>query len=180
MENMTRGPLWQFLDSGRRIERAIFIVDSVAGALTDCETEEQVPMDLMLDIADSVMTYRSRYLAAPRLSGVIDLLLCDESNPRSLGFQLNALSDHMNSLASQNNDGFFRPEQKLMTVLCGIVRTMDVDILSTPVPDEGFHDAERLLESIRSRLWEVSEIISREYFTHAQWRLPTQPIDYLP
>ena len=47
--------------------------------------------------------------------------------------------------------------------------------------DLGFiHDAERLLESIRSRLWEVSEIISREYFTHAQWRLPTQPIDYLP
>jgi len=180
MENMTRGPLWQFLDSGRRIERAIFIVDTVAGALTDCDREEAVPMDLMLEIADSVMTYRSRYLAQPRLASVMDLLLCDESNPRSLGFQLAALSEHMNGLAAQNADGFFRPEQKSMTVLCGIVRTMDVSVLSDPTHDAGFHDAERLLESIRSRLWEVSEIISREYFTHAQWRLPTQPIDYLP
>ena len=179
MENMTRGPLWQFLDSGRRIERAIFILDMVAGALTDNETEEAVPMDLLLDIADSVMTYRSRYLAAPRLAGVLDLLLCDESNPRSLGFQLSALSDHMNSLATQNFDGFFRPEQKMMTVLCGIVRTMDVAILADPIHDAGFHDAERLLESLRSRMWEISEVISREYLTHAQWRLPTQPSDYL-
>lgn len=180
MENMTRGPLWQFLDSGRRIERAIFIVDMMAGALTDCETEESAPMDLLLEIADSVMTYRSRYLAAPRLAGVMDLLLCDESNPRSLGFQLAALSEHMNSLAAQNSDGFFRPEQRLMTVLCGIVRTMDVEFLANPTHDAGFHDAERLMESIRSRMWEVSEVISREYLTHAQWRLPTQPIDYLP
>ena len=180
MENMTRGPLWLFLDSGRRVERAIFIVDMLAGALTDCEREEDVPMDLLLEIADSVMTYRSRYQAAPRLAGVMDLLLCDESNPRSLGFQLAALSEHMNSLAAQNFDGFFKPEQRLMTVLCGIIRTMDVTILADPAHDAGFHDAERLMESIRSRMWEVSEVISREYFTHAQWRLPTQPIDYLP
>ena len=180
MENMTRGPLWQFLDSGRRIERAIFIADLMAGALTDTETEEAVPMELLLEIADSVMTYRSRYLAAPRLAGVMDLLLCDESNPRSLGFQLSALSAHMDSLAAQNSDGFFRPEQRMMTVLCGIVRTMDVTFLADPTHDAGFHDAERLLESIRSRMWEVSEVISREYFTHAQWRLPTQSIDYLP
>ena len=180
MENMTRGPLWQFLDAGRRIERAIFIVDMLAGALTDAESEEDVPMDLLLEIADSVMTYRSRYLAAPRLACVLDLLLCDESNPRSLGFQLAALSDHMDGLAAQNWDGFFRPEQRLMTVLCGIIRTTDVAVLADPIRDAGFHDAERLMESIRSRLWEVSEVISREYFTHAQWRLPTQPIDYLP
>ena len=180
MENMTRGPLWQFLDSGRRIERAIFLVDMLAGALTDCDTESAVPMDLLLDIADSVMTYRSRYLAAPRLAGVLDLLLCDESNPRSLGFQLAALSDHMNSLAAQNSDGFFRPQQRLMTVLCGIIRTMEVNVLANPLHGAGFHDAERLFESIRSRLWEVSEIVSREYFTHAQWRLPTQPTSYLP
>ena len=180
MENMTRGPLWQFLDAGRRIERAIATVDMLAGALTGADVEKDVPMELMLEIADSVMTYRSRYLAAPRLAGVMDLLLCDESNPRSLGFQVVALSEHMDSLAAQNSDGFFRPEQRLMTVMCGIVRTMDIQILSTPIDGAGFHDAERLLESIRSRLWEISEVISREYFTHAQWRLPTQPIDYLP
>ena len=177
MENMTRGPLWQFMDSGRRIERAIFMSDFIAGAMTDRADESEVPMDLMLEIADSVMTYRSRYLATPRLAGVLDLLLCDESNPRSLGFQLSALSAHMDGLAEQNSDGFFKPEQRLMTVLCGIVRTIDIDVLATCTHDGGFHDAECVMESISSRLWELSEVISREYFTHARWRLPSRALD---
>lgn len=181
MENMTRGPLWLFLDAGRRIERAINIVDTLGGALAQAEDEDSVPMDLLLDIWDSTMTYRSRYLAAPRLAGVLDLLLCDESNPRSLGFQLAALSDHMDKLAQAAGDtGFLRPEQRVMTVLCGIVRTIDVATLAVYDRDGGYHDAERLLEAIRSRLWELSELVSREYFTHAQWRLPVAPVELLP
>jgi uncharacterized circularly permuted ATP-grasp superfamily protein/uncharacterized alpha-E superfamily protein len=180
MENMTRGPLWQFMDSGRRIERAIFLVDALWGALTGCAQEQDVPMDVLLDIADSIMTYRSRYLAAPRLAGVIDLLMCDESNPRSLGFQLAALSAHMDSLSSQRKDEFLSPEQRLMTVLCGIVRTLDVSLLATTTGSDGFIDMEHMMETCSSRLWELSEIISREYFTHAQWRLPTRPPDLLP
>lgn len=181
MENMTRGPLWLFLDAGRRAERAINIVDTLGGALNGAENEDCVPMDLLLDVWDSTMTYRSRYLAAPRLAGVLDLLLCDESNPRSLGFQLAALSEHMDRLAVAAGDsGFMRPEQRMMTVLCGIVRTADVAVLATYDRDGGYHDAERLLEAIRSRLWELSELISREYFTHAQWRLPVSPVEMLP
>lgn len=181
MENMTRGPLWLFLDTGRRVERAITVVDTFAGALAWAEGEDDVPLDLLLDISDSTMTYRSRYLAAPRLAGVIDLLLADDSNPRSLAFQLEALSEHMDRLAAlAGDDGFLRPEQRLMTVLCGIVRTLEVPVLATFDLDGGYHDAERLLETIRTRLWGVSEMLTRQYFTHAQWRLPTASLDYLP
>ena len=181
MENMTRGPQWLFLDSGRRLERAIVIVETLSGALTDAEGEDAVPMDLLLEIWDSIMTYRSRYLASPRLAGVLDLLLCDESNPRSLGFQLGVLSRHMDGLAQAGGStGFFRPEQKLMTVLYGTIRTTDVLELSRFDPDGGFHDAERLLDFLRNRLWQLSEEISRTYFSHAQWRLPVAPMDILP
>lgn len=181
MENMTRGPLWLFLDTGRRVERAITVVDTTAGALSWADGEDDVPLDLLLEISDSTMTYRSRYLAAPRLAGVMDLLLADETNPRSLAFQLEALSDHMDRLAAlAGGDGFLRPEQRQMTVLCGIVRTLEIPVLSSFDIDGGYHDAERLLENIRSRLWGVSETLTRQYFTHAQWRLPTASLDYLP
>ena len=180
MENMTRGPLWLFLDTGRRVERAITIVDTIGGALTDGDGEDSVPMDLLLDLWDSAMTYRSRYLAAPRLAAVLDLLLCDESNPRSLGFQLAALSDHMDTLAQiAGINGFLRAEQRLMTVLCGTVRTTDALVLAHWDRDAGFHDAERLLENFRSRLWEVTDVLSREYFSHAQWRLPVRAAELL-
>lgn len=180
MENMTRGPLWLFLDFGRRLERATAIVDTLSGALSGAANEDGVPMDLLLDVWDSTMTYRSRYLAAPRLAAVLDLLLCDEDNPRALGFQLAALDNHANRLAAFAGDtGFLRPEQRQMTVLCGIVRTLEVPVLATFDGDAGYHDAERLLETIRSRLWGLSEMISREYFTHAQWRLPVAALDVL-
>ena len=181
MENMTRGPQWLFMDTGRRVERAIAIVDMVAGALTDADGEGGVPMDVLLEIWDSVMTYRSRYLAAPRLAAVLDLLLCDESNPRSLGFQLAVLSRHMDSLVAAGGEtGFYKPEQRLMTVLCGTIRTADLAILSSYDRDAGYHDAERLMGFLRSRLWELSEEISRAYFTHAEWRLPMPPMEMLP
>ena len=181
MENMTRGPLWLFMDAGRRVERAGSIVDTLGGALAVAEDEAGVPMDLLLEVWDSVMTYRSRYLATPRLAAVLDLLVCDESNPRSLAFQLSALSGHMDRLTGYPGDtGFLRPEQRMMTVLCGIARTTDVMVLARYDRDGGFDDAERLLETFRSRLWELSEVISREYFTHAQWRLPLHPVELLP
>jgi uncharacterized circularly permuted ATP-grasp superfamily protein/uncharacterized alpha-E superfamily protein len=180
MENMTRGPLWLFMDAGRRVERAVAIVDTLGGALSEATGEYSVPMELLLEVWDSVMTYRSRYLAAPRLAAVLDLLLCDESNPRSLGFQLAALSAHMDRLAVTSGEtGFLRPEQRLMTVLCGIVRTTDVVAMANYDPDGGFADAERLLETFRSRLWELSEVLSREHFVHALWRLPRQPTELL-
>jgi uncharacterized circularly permuted ATP-grasp superfamily protein/uncharacterized alpha-E superfamily protein len=181
MENMTRGPQWLFLDSGRRIERAIAIVETVSGALADVTGEDNVPLELLLEIWDSVMTYRSRYLASPRLAGVLDLLICDEGNPRSLGFQLAALSHNMDQLASAGGtSGFYRPEQKLMTVLCGTIRTTDVMELSRYDYDGGYHDAERLLGFLQSRLWQLSEEISRTFFSHAQWRLPVAPMEVLP
>ena len=44
--------------------------------------------EALLDATDSLMTYRSRYLAIVQPAATIDLLVTDESNPRSLRFQL--------------------------------------------------------------------------------------------
>ncbi len=62
---------------------------------TDSET---AVMEAVLEIADSLMTYRSRYLSTLQPAPVLDLLLSDETNPRSIGFQLAALSDHVEGL----------------------------------------------------------------------------------
>jgi uncharacterized alpha-E superfamily protein len=111
-----------------------------------------LPLDLLLETWDSVMTYRSRYLSTPRLAGVLDLLLCDEANPRSLGFQLATLESHVNRLATMGeHSGFYKPEQKLMTVLCGTIRTTDVMVIARFDRDGGYHDALRLLDLCQVR-----------------------------
>ena len=52
----------------------------------------------MLEIADSAMTYRSRYLNVFQLVPFVDLLLLDEHNPRSCAFQMNTIQSHLHEL----------------------------------------------------------------------------------
>ncbi len=97
-ENMTRGPNWLFVDLGRRIERAAdltWLVGQAAGEASDAETQR---LRAALEIADSTMTYRSRYLNLFDIPPLIDLLLLDESNPRSLAFQLAAIERNLKEL----------------------------------------------------------------------------------
>jgi uncharacterized circularly permuted ATP-grasp superfamily protein/uncharacterized alpha-E superfamily protein len=97
-ENMTRGPNWLFMDMGRRVERAqhlAWLVRQTVGQADERETEH---IRILLEIADSAMTYRSRYLNVFQLVPFVDLLLLDEHNPRSCAFQLAAIESHLREL----------------------------------------------------------------------------------
>src|SRR6185369_12053422 len=93
MENMTRGRGWRFLDFGRRIERGLSLLKLLSAA-AGVQSQPAAILEPVLEIADSVMTYRRRHFTAPQLAGVLDLLLRDDSNPRSLIFQVNLLREH--------------------------------------------------------------------------------------
>ena len=167
MENMTRGLGWRFVDIGRRAERGVHVLDLLSGVLVEQGGTEGSALDLLLEISDSSMTYRSRYLSTPQFAPVLDLLLADESNPRSLAFQLAALSDHMDRLAAGRRTAFYGPEQRLTIWLTGAVRTADIETLCRPDEDGDRRNLAGLLEALRSKLWELFETVTREYFTHA-------------
>ena len=95
---MTRNHGWRFLDMGRRLERAQHLAELLRSLLARGEPAEDGGLVLLLELADSIMTYRSRYLTTPMLPPVIDLLLLDETNPRSIAFQLAALDGHVDAL----------------------------------------------------------------------------------
>ncbi len=98
MESMTRGHGWRFLDMGRKVERCLHIIALIRGTLTTITANEGPLLEALLEIADSSMTFRRRYLASLEAAPVLDLLLADESNPRSLAYQLVCLHDHVNHL----------------------------------------------------------------------------------
>ena len=97
-ENMTRGPNWLFMDLGRRIERAQQLAWLLRQSVAEADAREGETMRVLLEIADSSMTYRSRYLNVFQLLPVMDLLLLDEYNPRSAAFQLAAIETHLREL----------------------------------------------------------------------------------
>src|SRR5208337_4033419 len=77
-ENMNRGAGWRFLDMGRRIERGINtcrFTRTVAGGEATIDD-----LDLLLDLADSQITYRARYLVGLALTPVLDMVMLDPFN----------------------------------------------------------------------------------------------------
>jgi uncharacterized alpha-E superfamily protein len=56
-------------------------------------------MWVALELCDSTITYRTRYLGQLQPAPVLDLVILDDSNPRSLVFQLRALDGHLDYLA---------------------------------------------------------------------------------
>jgi uncharacterized alpha-E superfamily protein len=88
---MTQNDGWQLLMVGRRLERLQFLSDLLSLRLKSGTTPAQSELEWLLDIGDSTITYRTRYLASPRLGETVDLLVFDQSNPRALAFQWHAI-----------------------------------------------------------------------------------------
>ena len=83
-------------------------------------------LDWLLELSDSIVTYRSRYMSQPEWVRVLDLLLLDDSNPRSIIFQLKGLLKYLKKLA--NSYGSFGEQilAPLMAELQGLSPAEDL------------------------------------------------------
>src|SRR5439155_6474762 len=90
-ENMTRAQGWRFVDMGYRIERALYVSTFLEAALRSSEADNPSVLEAVLEVCDSIITYRSRYNLLPHIAAVYDLVLLDDTNLRAILFQLNQL-----------------------------------------------------------------------------------------
>ncbi|MBL8851328.1 MAG: circularly permuted type 2 ATP-grasp protein [Planctomycetaceae bacterium] len=166
-ESMTRTQGWRFLDLGRRIERAWQTAMLLRSTLCEPVMQEFPILESVLQTADSVMTYRSRYLASLQLPTVLDLLLTDETNPRSIGFQIAAIAEHVDQLPRSESQAVRSPEQRLALSLLNAVRLADVFELSSPGPDGRHEQLDRLLKRLCDQLPKLSDAVSGRFLIHA-------------
>jgi len=159
-EDMVRGPAWHFLDLGRRLERALAIC-RMARQLGQGE-EEGDSLSVLLDLCDSQITYRSRYLTRPLRAPVFDLLLLDADNPRSLVFQLEAIVRHIAALPVLGDEQI--PEAPLRGARAALapLQSLTIDMIG-----------DNLLIEIENRLLSLSEAISARYFLQYEKSEPT-------
>jgi uncharacterized alpha-E superfamily protein len=167
-ESMTRGQGWRFLDMGRRIERALATLGLVRTALTTSTSHEGPVLEALLEIADSAMTYRRRYMSSLQTAPVLDLLLADEDNPRSLAFQLAALAEAIDDLPRVDPGHGRSPEQRLILKSLTRVRVADIDDLAQPGPEGGREQLDDLLAGLAADIPVLSDTLTRNYLAHLQ------------
>ena len=167
VESMTRGEGWRFLDLGRRLERSLHMIALLNGTMAHPPKQDGPILDAVLEVADSGMTYRRRYLGSLRAEAVLDLLVFDESNPRSLASQLAALEDDVNHLPRPTRSAGRAPEQRFALAALSSVRMAEPEKLAAVVAGSR-PELKTVLEHVGGWLPVLSDAITLQYLTHLQ------------
>jgi uncharacterized circularly permuted ATP-grasp superfamily protein/uncharacterized alpha-E superfamily protein len=161
-ENMVRGGGWLFLDLGRRIERAGIVTAEVASALDQPPSRIETGLRLVLELCDSAITYRSRYLNVIQPAPVLDLVLADQGNPRGLAFQLAAMHGLLDELSGEQGGremmagaaaGLLAEAEALVS---GVLAAPDQAVAAATLPVR--------LQELAASLAALSDRITRRYF----------------
>ncbi|MBR0554010.1 circularly permuted type 2 ATP-grasp protein [Sphingomonadaceae bacterium LXI357] len=150
-EHMARTDAWAFHDLGRRVERAQEIAHMARIFLAAEPTHDDLLT--LLDLADSQISYRQRYMSGVARAPAIDLIVCDPGNPRGLAFQIAAINAHLAALPVLSDDGIAEPQQakgQAIAAKLSVARAERVDAA--------------LLGELEQELGRLSDAISRRYF----------------
>ena len=174
-ENMVRGGGRLFVDLGRRIERAQAIAVEVAAALEPPERADgaraeagrveagrvEAGLRLVLELRDSVLTYRNRYLGVMQPAPALDLVLADAGNPRGLAFQLSDATQLLTAIAGESEVSF-APE---MATLLARAEALVRDVQRAPDQAEAAAGLPPALRALSGLIGALSDDVSRHYFS---------------
>jgi len=170
-ENVNRGSGWLFMSIGRRLERAIYLTRMLRQITLPLGEQDWPLLECLLEVADSTMTYRSRYYTTLQPMAVLDVLMADVSNPRSLDFQLAHLADQYQKLPRHMTDDLEAMREALKMLRGFDLRTLSYSLPtdpSTAKETEGLARLENFLAGLERLLPSWSDNLSSRYFSHAR------------
>jgi uncharacterized circularly permuted ATP-grasp superfamily protein/uncharacterized alpha-E superfamily protein len=167
MDNMTRDDGWRFLIIGRRLERLCFLSNAISNFLSMASTRGPGSLEWLLELSDSIITYRSRYSRSPELLPVLDLLVFDDSNPHGVIFQASVLARYLDRMARELGE---TSESNLPEVLSRL-RKFDLEKLVHQQFSEcqvcsPCAELAALLKELEGAAIQLSEWLGMRYFTH--------------
>ncbi len=161
-ESMVRGGGWLFLELGRRVERAQEVAGEVAIAIDQTPPRIETGLRLVLELCDSAITYRARYLNVLQPAPVLDLVLADQGNPRGLAFQLVAIHGLLDELTAADTG-----RERLAGTAAGLLAEVEAlvdDVLAAADQQVAASAMPRRLEAIGAGIAALSDRITRRYF----------------
>jgi uncharacterized circularly permuted ATP-grasp superfamily protein/uncharacterized alpha-E superfamily protein len=166
MENTTHGPGWRFADIGRRMERAFHVARLVRSTLV--EADAPATFEGILEVADSSITYRSRYRGFVAFEPVLDLVLTDETNPRSVAFQLVAIDEHLSQLPRPERGVGLSPAARTALRALTSVRLAELTALGRVSPTGRREKLDELLAGLETDLPLFADQLTLSYLAHAE------------
>jgi uncharacterized alpha-E superfamily protein len=162
-DRMTRDDGWRLLSIGRHIERLQFLAISLSRGFTCGAVNHNGGFEALLSLFDSTITFHAQYQQSRDVAAMIDLLVLDRDNPRSLAWVVHTLRGRLAKLAGM--------AAGVLSPLSYRVPDPDAWDLATlcemAEPDTTPDALMVLLQELGTCAYGVSEEISTIYFTHS-------------
>lgn len=178
-DRMTRDDGWRLLSIGRHIERLGFLSLALSRALNCGSLDTDSGFDAMVELFDNAITFHAQFQQSRDMAALIDLLVLDRDNPRSVAWVAHTLRGRLAKLAGSDPQSLSELALKVpdpnvwgLVQLCGL----QVDLASPAIESTGADGSATpanydLLNSVMQRCAQaafgVSDEVSSTYFTHS-------------
>ena len=171
-DRMTRDDGWQLLSIGRHVERLGFLASALdlavdVGAFdnmdenVDAADENSSHYTALLALFDSTITFQAQYQQSRELAPLIELLLQDNDNPRSLAWVSRTLRGRLSKLA---DTPIGKPDA--LALLVPDLKQTDLDQLCSRSEEGHLSQLRSCLTDCMQAAWQVSDAITAHYFSH--------------
>ncbi|PWV60140.1 circularly permuted type 2 ATP-grasp protein [Plasticicumulans acidivorans] len=174
---------WRFLDIGRFVERTLNTLNLLEVVFVRAKHPGLPLWEVLLSTTDNMTAYRRRYRSALHPNAILDLLLFDEDNPRSVGYLLRRLARQIQRLPQPSGTPYRSAEERLILQAQSTLQLVDIEALAASIREgeeeggSGGHLLAELLASLMAPLSELSDALTHSHFSHSE--TPRQLIDML-
>jgi len=160
---------WRFMDIGRFLERALATLRLLRLALIDSVHAGESLWDVVLATTDNATAYRRRYRSELHPAAILDLLLFDEANPRSVGYMFKRLERQIERLPQPSNTPYRSDEARLLIKARSTLHLADLELLARLDDDQDAKQAlAELLDALTMPLDALSLAIEHSHFSHVE------------
>ncbi|ALO45652.1 circularly permuted type 2 ATP-grasp protein [Pseudohongiella spirulinae] len=160
---------WRFLDIGRFIERVLATLELLKLALLTARQPGVALWEVVLATTDNFTVYRRRFRSQLHPSAILDLLLFDETNPRSVGYMLKRIGRQVARLPDQDNTSYRNQENRLIIEASSTLHLADIDSLAGLENSESAREAlNDLLDRLIAPMSALSNAVSHSHFSHVE------------
>jgi uncharacterized circularly permuted ATP-grasp superfamily protein/uncharacterized alpha-E superfamily protein len=166
-QSMTRTHAWRFLEIGRNLERVHQTAELIDCTLVQPIHDLRPLLESVLETTDSLMTYRSRYLQRLQVLPVIDLLVTDETNPRSLVYQLRNAVNRISEIPTGHQDEGYGVDQMIANQTLAEITSQSPLALSNAASNGYRVHLRRQMSIVMERVAALSDAITSRYLIHS-------------
>jgi uncharacterized alpha-E superfamily protein len=161
-DRMTRDDGWRLLSSGRQIERLGFLSSALAWSFETGAVFDEGGFEALVALFDSTITFHSHYQQRHDIPALLDLLVLDRENPRSLGWVAQTLRNRLSRL-----HGTAPGEVAGIALVLPDPQAWSLEAMCRRDADGAYARLQELLGDCRDAAWQLSDDLAERYFTHS-------------